>query len=196
MPHSDHPRARARQVARAASALALAVALAGCGDTPREEFVSEMRHRGGGLTTALVQHAMDAMTARYRTKTLSFVKLTLDSRDAGVTARVRDPRKTGRLDDLIYTEDGLGSPAPVKVGADDDLDAMAFTVQDVAGLRDVEELVDTALARTRYEGGYVESVTVARTVSAPEITVAVVSPRADAMVAFTADGRFTKVDRV
>ncbi|GAA4332763.1 hypothetical protein ACFQY7_35345 [Actinomadura luteofluorescens] len=98
MPHLDHPRTRAHRVARAASALALAAALAGCGATPREEFVSEMRHRGGGLTTALVRGAMGAMTVHYRTRTLSFVKLTLDSRDAGVTARVRGPRRpTGSM---------------------------------------------------------------------------------------------------
>ncbi|GAA4332758.1 hypothetical protein ACFQY7_35350 [Actinomadura luteofluorescens] len=63
----------------------------------------------------------------------------------------------------------------MKVGADDP--AAAFTVQEVAGLRDVEELVDTAMARTRYEDGYVESITVTRGVSAPEINVAVSSPR-------------------
>ena len=154
-----------------------------------------MRHRGGGLTTALVRDAMGAMTVHYRTKTLSFVKLTLDSRDAGVTARVRDPGRTDRLDDLTYTADGLGDPSPVKVGADDDLDAAAFTVQDVAGLRDVEELVDTAMARTRYEDGYVETITVTRVAAGPEINVAVSSPRADAVVVFTADGRFTKMRR-
>ncbi|GAA1849008.1 hypothetical protein [Actinomadura bangladeshensis] len=113
-----------------------------------------------------------------------------------MTAYLRVPRHPDQLDELTFTEDGLDDPSPVKTSATDDLDRMSFTVQDVPGLRGVENLVDTALAKTRYEGGYVTRITVTRKASAPEITVAVSSPRANAMVAFAADGRFTKVNRV
>lgn len=179
-----------------ATVLTLAIMTSACGSVPRDEFVAEMRSRGGGLTAALVRDAVGAFSEHYGTERLSFTSLVLASEDAGVTAHLRVPRHPDQLDELIFTQDGLDGPSPVKTSATDDLDRMSFTVQDVPGLRDVEKLVDTALARTRYEGGYVAKITVTREASAPEITVAVSSPRADAMVAFAADGRFTKVTRI
>lgn len=178
-----------------ATALTLVIMTSACGSIPREEFVAEMRSRGGGLTAALVRNAVGAFSKHYGTERLSLTRLVLKSDDAGVTAHLRVPRHPDQLDELTFTEDGLDGPSPVKTSAADDLDRMSFTVQDMPGLRDVEKLVDTALARTRYDGGYVTTITVTREASAPQITVAVSSPRADANVAFAADGRFTKVRR-
>lgn len=179
-----------RPVTRLATALALVTATTACGATPVDEFHRQMRIRGGSLTTALVRDAMDALAVEYRSRELSFTALTLKSPDAGLTARVRDPRHPDRLDELTYTEEGLGDRSPVKASAHDDLDGMAFTVKDVTALGNVEKLVDTASVRA---DGYVVSVEVSRVGSVPEISIAVSSPRKDAVVTFKADGRLLKV---
>ncbi|WP_433227878.1 hypothetical protein [Actinomadura formosensis] len=181
-----------RPATRLATALALVTATTACGAMHVDEFHRQIRIRGGGLTTALVRDAMDALAVEYRSKDLSLTALTLKSPDASLTARVRDPRHPDRLDEFTYTEEGLGDRSPVKVSAHDDLDRMAFPIKDVTALGNVEKLVDTALVRT---DGHVDSVEVSRAGAAPEISVAVSSPRTDAVVTFKADGQFLKVTR-
>ncbi|QKW39464.1 hypothetical protein HUT06_40045 [Actinomadura sp. NAK00032] len=138
---------------------------------------------------------MGAFSDHYGTRSLTFTKIVLTSEDAGVIARLRVPRHPDQVDRLTFTEEGLDGPSPAKVSAADDLDRMSFTLQDVPALEDVVKMVDTALAKTKYEDGHVETIAVTRTGSVPEISVAVSSPRADAVVTFKADGRFTKVTR-
>ncbi|MEU5996137.1 hypothetical protein ABZ806_44800 [Spirillospora sp. NPDC047418] len=162
---------------------------------PHDEFVAEMRSRGGGLTAALVRDAMAAFSQHYGTDRLTLTRLVLKSEDASVTARLRLPRHPDQVDELTFTEDDLDGPSPVKVSAAEDLDRMSFTVRDVPALEDVVKMVDTALAETKYYEGYVETIEVTRTASAPKISVAVSSSRADAVVTFKANGRFTKVTR-
>lgn len=178
-----------------ATALALVTVTSACGATPRDEFVKEMQSRGGGLTAALVRNAMGAFSKHYGTERLTLTSLVLHSWDASVTANIRVPGRPDQLDKVAFGEDGLDGPSPMKVGAADDLDGISFTVQDVPALEDVVKMVDTALAETKLHNGYVEKIQVTRTASAPEISVVVRSPRADALVTFKADGRFTKVTR-
>lgn len=160
-----------------------------------------MQLRGGGLTTALVRDALGALSARYRTESLSFVRLSLESEEGSLTARVRDPRHSVRLDDYTFADGDLGVSSPVKVSAGADLNGLAFTSGDVTALNDVERLVDSALAKTHYEDGYVAAITVDRAVrgasgrKALTVKVAVTSSRSDAVVVFHADGRFIEVSQ-
>lgn len=178
-----------------ATALALVTATSACGAMPLSEFEAEMQSRGGGLTTELVRDAMGAFSKHFGTNRLSLTDLVLKSEDASVTVHLRVPRHPDQVDELTFTEDDLSDPSPVKLSATDDLDRMSFTVQDVPALEDVEKIVDTAMAETKYEDGYVVGIEVTRTSSAPEINVLVSSPRTDALVTFKADRRFTKVTR-
>jgi hypothetical protein len=185
------------------------VTLAACGTTSRPDFEAKMQKRGGGLTTTLAHDALAALSARYATDDLTFTDLTMDATKGDLIARVRDPRHPDRLDDLTFSDGHLGEPSPVQVSTQEDLNRMAFSVAHVAALGQVERIFDTALAKTHYPEGRVQSIeisrgdgtddlpwdTTKRPPTPPQVSVSVTSPRAEAQVMFTADGRFEKVVR-
>ncbi|MGX1810161.1 hypothetical protein ACWIGI_30975 [Nocardia sp. NPDC055321] len=200
------------------------LAAAGCaGAIDRADFEAQMRARGGGLVSALPQGAISALSqrlggapvqatvlvitapdsARFRAVlfdqpahvTAFFDDRDLTSREAAVWLRVRPPNQPRELDDYSYLLGGLGSPEPVRVSAREDLDAESFTLSEVSGLSRVEDIVDTALARSELTDGYVSVIVVGRFGDEVRIVANVVSPRAETVVEFDHTGAFTRVRR-
>ncbi len=171
--------------------LLAALVVAGCGGISLTELDEEARSRGGGLGETLVLEAIEAIEeetgadVRFTSMTLSRDSLSID---------VLVPGQDDELDNWIYRSNGeLFGPDPVSgVGTADELRPSLIDPDEVA-LDDLDEIIDEALARTDFSGGYAQSVTILRHLEGIRITVSVTSPRDDAQVQFRADGRRLEV---
>ncbi|MEU0545763.1 hypothetical protein ABZ319_38405 [Nocardia sp. NPDC005978] len=195
------------------------LAAAGCvGAVDRADFEERMRARGGGLVSALPLGAISALSQRLGVPEVQATVLVLTapdsanfrvvladqppqvtaflaehdltSREAAVWLRVRTDR---RLDDYAYLYGTLGPGDPVRVSAREDLDADSFTLNTVAGLSRIEEIVDTALARSELDGAHVPVIVVARFDGDIRIVANVVSSRAEIIAEFDETGQFTRI---
>lgn len=184
-----------------------------------------MRARGGGLVSALPQEAIAALTRRTGAtdpevnvivltppNTTQF-RLTLHDQPAQITRflaedqvlaaraatarlRVRPPDRSRQLDDYSFTLGELSAPRPVRVSASDDLDGEDFTVGEVPGLSRIEDIADTARARSALPDGQVTVIVVSRFGREIRIVVNVLSPRSEVVVEFDRTGTFLRMQQV
>ncbi|MFD0360165.1 hypothetical protein ACFQZZ_01730 [Nocardia sp. GCM10030253] len=196
----------------------------GCiGAVDRADFEDIVHERGGGLVTALPTGAIAAVrehlgVADFQTSIIlltapnsSQVRMVVPDRPTQLTRflnghhlagpqavahlRIRVPRQPEQLDDYTFTQGALSKPTPVQVAASDDLDGEAFAAGEVTGLSRIEQIVDTALARSGLENGYVSTLLVNRFNRDILMTVNVTSPRAAAVAQFDSAGKFIRVQR-
>ncbi|MEV0767314.1 hypothetical protein [Nocardia salmonicida] len=195
------------------------------GAVDRADFEDQLRSRGGGLVSALPQDAIAALTQRTGVTDVEAnliiltppnstqFRLTLDDQPAQITRfmaddavlaaraptvrlRVRPPDRSRQLDDYSFTLGELSAPRPVRVSAFDDLDGEDFTVSEVPGLSRVEEIVDTALARSELPDGQVTVIVVSRFGREIRIVANVLSPRSELVVEFDRTGAFLRAQQV
>jgi hypothetical protein len=197
----------------------------GCiGAVDRGDFEDIVRERGGGLVSALPTEAIAAVRERLSVtdfqvgvimltapNSSQFRLVVPDQPDqltrflngthdfAGPQAvarlRIRVPQQPEQLDDYTFAQGALSAPSPVRVAASDDLDGESFAVSEVTGLSRLEEIVDTAIARSGLDNGYVSVILVNRFGRDILITVNVTSPRAEAVAQFDSTGAFIRVQR-
>ncbi|MFE7747282.1 hypothetical protein [Nocardia sp. NPDC057455] len=118
------------------------------------------------------------------------------ARQAAVRLRVRDPDGSRRLDDYSYTLGALSAPQPVRVSAFDDIDSEDFAIGDVPGIARIEDIVDTALARSELPDGQVTVIVVSRFGREIRIVANVTSPRTDMIAEFDRTGVFRRIQQV
>jgi len=195
-------RVRSRRSGSAATVMAI-VALAGVGSacvgaTPREEFVEEIRSRGGGLTAALALDAVAAVEEALGTTGLRVRVVSIDPAGALVTMEVRDPARLGNLDLWAVSGGDVRGPQAVRLSAQDDLDRDTYAIALVA-LDRLEAMADAALAAFDSDGAWVERVTIipgdAGQGQPPALTMSLASPRARATAMFSADAELVEVVR-
>lgn len=169
-----------------------AATLSGCiGAVDRADFEQEMRERGGGMTTALVDDGFRQLAEHYQVNSLAVTSIDI-SPDTTMGVTVRDSDNLDQLDRFNFDGARLGDPSPVMVSVTDDLDAQSFTLDEIPALRNVEMLVDDALANSALEDGEVTGISVSRTESV-HAAVLVESPRSRVLVVFDPSGTPTMV---
>ncbi|QLY28670.1 hypothetical protein H0264_25470 [Nocardia huaxiensis] len=195
------------------------------GAVDRADFENEIRTRGGGLVSALPQAAITALAQRIGATDLEAnviiltapnstrFRLVLDDQPAQVTRflsdntdltareptirlRVQPPDRSRRLDDYSFTLGDLSSARPVRVSAFDDLDTENFTVSEVPGLARIEDIADTALARSELPDGHVTVIVVSRFDRDIRIVANIVSPRSEVVAEFDRTGAFLRAQQV
>ncbi|MCU1643919.1 MAG: hypothetical protein JWN03_4194 [Nocardia sp.] len=198
----------------------------GCiGAVDRADFEQQIRTRGGGLVSALPQGAVIALAQRVGAAELQADVMVLsapnstqfrlvlndqpaqvsrflaDHDDMSATAptvrlRIRHPDGSRQVDDYSYMLGALSSAQPVRVSAYDDLEGECFTVGEVTGLARLEEVVDTALARSELPDGQVTVIVVSRFGSDIRMVANVVSPRSEVVAEFDRTGAFLRMQQV
>ncbi|WP_405137231.1 hypothetical protein [Nocardia sp. NBC_01388] len=198
----------------------------GCiGAVDRADFEQQIRTRGGGLVSALPQGAATALAQRLRDAEVQAdvmvltapsstqFRLVLNDQPAQasrflgdhddmtasaptVRVRVRHPERSRELDDYSYMLGALSSAQPVRVSAYDDLDGECFSLSEVTGLGRLEEVVDTALARSALADGQVTVIVVSRFGSEIRMVANVVSPRSEVVAEFDRTGAFLRMRQV
>ncbi|MGF0316288.1 hypothetical protein [Nocardia fluminea] len=198
----------------------------GCvGAVDRADFEDQVRARGGGLVSSLPQEAVSALSRRTGATDLEAnlviltppnstqFRLTLNDQPAQITRylagdevlaargptvrlRVRPPDRSRQLDDYSFTLGALSAPRPVRVSATDDLDGENFAVSEVPGLSRIEDIVDTALARSALSDGQVTVIVVSRFGREIRIVANVLSPRSEVVAEFDRTGTFLRVQQV
>ncbi|WP_327115843.1 hypothetical protein OHB12_02785 [Nocardia sp. NBC_01730] len=187
----------------------------------RADFEHEMRTRGGGLVSALPEAAIAAVRERLGVTDVqaNVIILTapdsrqfrlvlaeqptqvtrflagrgdLAARQSVVRLRIRHPDGSRALDDYSFTLGELSAPQPVRVSAFDDLDGEGFAVSEVPGLARIEDIVDTALARSGLPDAQVTIIVVSRFDSDIRIVANVVSPRSEIIAEFDHTGTFLR----
>lgn len=191
----------------------------------RADFEQQIRTRGGGLVSALPQGAVIALAQRVGAAELQADVMVLsapnstqfrlvlndqpaqvsrflaDHDDMSATAptvrlRIRHPDGSRQVDDYSYMLGALSSAQPVRVSAYDDLEGECFTVGEVTGLARLEEVVDTALARSELPDGQVTVIVVSRFGSDIRMVANVVSPRSEVVAEFDRTGAFLRMQQV
>ncbi|MFC9472188.1 hypothetical protein ACWF99_01235 [Nocardia sp. NPDC055002] len=189
------------------------------------DFEDQLRARGGGLVSSLPQEAIAALSRRTGATDLEAnvimltppnstqFRLTLNDQPAQITRylsgdevlaareptvrlRVRPPDRSRQLDDYSFALGALSAPRPVRVSAADDLDGEDFAVSEVPGLSRIEDIVDTALARSALPGGQVTVIVVSRFGREIRIVANVLSPRSEMVAEFDRTGTFLRVRQV
>ncbi|MBL1077215.1 hypothetical protein JK358_22710 [Nocardia sp. 2] len=211
---------------RVLACLVVLGATSGCvGAVDRADFEHEIRTRGGGLVSELPRAAITALSDRIGATDLeaNLILLTapnstqfrlvlnnqpdqvtrflsggdpLTAREPTVRLRVRPPDRSRQLDDYSFTLGDLGSPRPVRVSALDDLDGENFAVSEVPGLSRIEDIVDTALARSEIPDGQVTVLVVSRFEREIRIVANIVSPRSEVVAEFDRTGAFLRAQQV
>jgi hypothetical protein len=186
---------------RFAATLLGALLLTGCiGSVSRSEFEAELQSRGGGLHESLITDVIDDMADRLGTDDFQLMSLSASPESAVVTMQVRDPRDPRNVDTYTFRSGKLFDSEPVRVSVDEDLDAAAIDVQDLA-LDQLNEMVDAALEAYDVEGAYVTSVNVSHLPDPDEpgeqiagFRMFLESPRSTATALFDAEGTLLEVD--
>ncbi|MEV6279748.1 hypothetical protein [Nocardia sp. NPDC051832] len=211
---------------RVLGCLVVVAGSSGCvGAVDRSDFEDQVRARGGGLVSALPRDAVAAVAARVGAADLEVnlimltapnsaqFRLVLDDQPDQVTRflaagdeltareptarlRVRPPDRGRQLDDYSFTLGDLSAPRPVRVSALDDLDGENFVVSAVPGLARIEDVVDTALARSGLPDGQVTVLVVSRFGRDLRIVANVLSPRSEMIAEFDHTGAFLRMRQV
>lgn len=198
----------------------------GClGAVDRADFEHQIRTRGGGLVSTLPRDANTALSQQLNSTDLhaNLIILTppnstqfrlvlnnqpdqvtrfltdhadLTAREPTARLRIRHPEHPRQLDDYSFTLGALSSPEPVRVSAYDKLDAEDFAINEVTGLSHIEQIVDTALARSELPDGQVTILVVARFGTDIRIVANVVSPRTEMVAEFDHTGAFLDIQQV
>ncbi|MGW5383533.1 hypothetical protein [Nocardia sp. NPDC003963] len=205
--------------------LAVLGSTSGCfGAVDRAEFEDRIRTRGGGLVSALPQAAIAALAQRIGAEDpdMNVMLLTapnstqfrlvvnnqptqvtdflaggdFTAREPTVRLRVRPPGLPRVLDDYSFTLGDLSAPRPVRVSSADDLDGENFTMSEVPGLSRIEDIVDTARARSEIPDGQVTAVLVSRFGRDIRIVANVASARSEVVAEFDHTGAFLRADQV
>jgi hypothetical protein len=166
-----------------------ALLLAGCGGISSSELEDEAQARGGGLGSTLPIEALDAIEEETGTP-IEFTGFNLWYSSVSVTILV--PGSDDELDTYTYTSNGdLLDPTPVSgVGPAEEVRPTLMTRDDVA-IEDLDDIIDDAIERADFDGGYASNVQVDRTSSdRTTITVSITSPRRSATVTYRGNGEF------
>ncbi|MCQ4118610.1 hypothetical protein [Rhodococcus tibetensis] len=176
-----------RTSVRSSMALAVAFGATACiGAVDRADFDAAMRTRGGGMTTSLVDDGLTALAARYGVDEVQVTSVDIAPVE-NLAVTVRNPANPAELDQYTFDGEHLSESSPVVVSALEDLDARAFSVDDVPALGRVEHLVDDALFHSGLDDGQVVGVSVYRA-GGFWPTAMVESSRSRSLVVFDADG--------
>jgi len=164
-----------------------ALVLSGCGGISLSELDEEAQSRGGGLGETLVLEGIKAVEEEIGAE-VRFTSMSL-SRDS-MSMSVLVPGQDDELDSWIYRSNGdLIGPDPVSgVGEAEEVERQLIDPADVA-LDELDEVIDDAIARADFSGGYATSLTVLRQQEGITITVSVTSPRDTVHLQYRADGR-------
>ena len=162
----------------------------GCvGVIDRDDFDLVVESRGGGFSNDLVADAAELVAERVGTDDLELTNLVVNPGSRLVVLTVRDPVVRENVDRYTLTgRDGIRDVSPVRVRADEDLDADTYRLSDIPALDDLEALSDAALEALSLDEGHIESIQVLVVMGAPQVHVSVESPRAGGRVIFAPDG--------
>ncbi|MEV6559735.1 hypothetical protein AB0M22_28720 [Nocardia sp. NPDC051756] len=205
---------------------ALLITTTGCiGAVDRADFEKILQARGGGLVSALPATAIDALRQRLgvsdfrasvimltapdtgttrwgmlqqptQVTRLSSERADLFTQDSAVHLRIQVPGHPEQQDDYTYANRTLHGPKPVHVSVADDPDTEMFDVAEVSGLLRLEEILDTAIARTAVADGHVSAVIANRIGNEVRISVSVTSPRTMMVAEFDRAGTFLRMGQV
>jgi hypothetical protein len=182
---------------RLAGACACALALTACiGSIDRTEFEAEIDARGGGISSALVADAFDAVRARLGVADFETDGVYVSSQL--VTMDVRDPIDRDAMDSYAYRLGSLDDPRPVRVSASDaPLDATVFPVSEVP-VDALDLLVAITLRELDIARAVPQSIAISRRAldgGPVEIRVSVESVRASGSATFDTAGDLIEVQR-
>lgn len=205
---------------------ALLLTTTGCiGAVDRADFEKVVQARGGGLVSDLPSTAIDTLRQRLGVSGLRAGVIMLTAPETGATTwgmlqqppqvtrfgndnprpftqdsavhlRIQIPTSPEQQDDYTYANRTLHGPRPVHVPAAVRPDTEMFDVGEVSGLLRLEEVLDTALARTAVADGHVSAVIVSRIGDEVRMSVSVTSARTTMVAEFDRAGMFRRMDRV
>ncbi|MFI2230446.1 hypothetical protein [Nocardia testacea] len=118
------------------------------------------------------------------------------AREPTVRLRVRPPGPSRVMDDYSFTLGDLSAPRPVRVSSFADLDSENFRAGEVLGLSRIEDIVDTARARSEILDGQVTAIVVSRFGRDIRIVANVASARSEAIAEFDRTGVFLRAQQV
>ncbi len=174
------------------------VTLSACiGATPRDEFNAEVRARGGGLTTDVLDEALTVVAGEFGVtdwRTLEVLALTVLPGNRTVSASVRDPRTPDFVDTVVVKDGDVLSVTPTRDADELPLDELVVVLGTVA-LDPLETLTATALAAFDEPDGYIESLSLSRVAGEALIRIDVESARRTATVIFDGAGNLVEIDR-
>lgn len=182
---------------RAASSIALLALLsAGCvGETSRQDFIDEVRSRGGGVDLDVVGASLDTLTDELGGDP-EILGLTYTPLTTGVSLRARNTGTEDEVDSWSFVGGGVRARTPVPTDTVRDLAAHAFPASAV-DLDVIGAAVADSRERAGIDGGWVEEVAIAVEVDSevpdrrrPVLTVTVEDDRAMAEIRFDLEGRF------
>lgn len=167
---------------------------------PRSEFQAEVRSRGGGFSQRLMLGPIAKLADTFGTDDFDVLTFVTQTDSATTLIDARNPKAPAQVDRYFFRGTHLQRSEPVRVAANDDLDAKSIGVRDLAFHR-LDAMVDKALAEYKTDGGYVTQVFVGQ-VSGQSIKpgtfgfgVKLESPRSSATAIFDANGTFLTLER-
>lgn len=186
------------RLARGLAATLLAFAASGCiGATDRADFDTEVRARGGGLTSAWITEGLDLVASEVNvtpTSDLELVTLAINSTDRSLSAQARRGDQNDFVDVVVVKQGDVVAITPIQDADQLPLDDITFTV-DQLPLASIETLGDTALREFGEDDGFISRINVSLRDGSPLITVSLASTRQTGKATFTADGTFIEMTR-
>lgn len=187
-----------RRLTRGLGAVLLTFAASGCiGATDRADFDTEVRARGGGLTSAWIAEGLDLVASEMSvtpTSELQLVTLAINSTDRSLSAQARRGDQNNFVDVVVVKQGEVVAITPVQDADQLPLDDITFTLSQLP-LANIETLGDTALREFGEADGFINRINVSLREGSPMITVSLASARRTGKASFTADGTFIEMTR-
>lgn len=184
-----------RRWAGAIAVLALLPICTAClGAQSRSDFVDLVHERGGGVSASVVDDVRASLLERVGTDDPDVRDVVFDFGSSTAVVEVRNPVRPGELDRYSFRFGDVVSIDPVRLDADEDLDATTVPFS-ATGFEHVERVADVALARWDTTDGYVASVNVTPRFDPLVMRVQLESPRASASADFTTGGELLELRR-
>lgn len=176
----------------------LALVISGCiGATDRADFDAEVQARGGGVSTAWIGVAIDAVAAEVGAASASelmVISLDVDPTKRALVVVARRGDEPDFVDTVVVRDGEVVAATPMQDADQLPLDEVMIRVGDLP-IDDLEALSDEALEEFGEPDGFVGSILMSLQSGVPTVRIAVESARRTGFVLFDQSGRFIEVTR-
>ena len=173
------------------------ILVTGCiGATDRSEFDDEVRRRGGGITSAWIDDALDVAAAELDVADgddLEVLTLLINGTSRTVTVNARRGDRPEFVDSVTVREGEWFATVPIRDADELPLDDLTIALGELP-LDALEEMVDTALVEFGEPDSYVTTVSVSRGSGEPRITMQIASIRRTGAAVFDANGVLQEIE--
>lgn len=176
----------------------VAVVAGGCvGAIDRSDFDEEVRRRGGGISAAWIDESLTAASealAVASSDDLEFLTLTINGTSRSLTINARRGDQPDFVDSVTVREGVVFAVAPIQDADELPLDDLLMGL-DETPIREIEAVVDRALAEFDEPDAFVQTINVSLRDGAASTTVRLSSARRTGSVVFDGVGDPVEVER-